>query len=141
MRGAFANLDAWVRSNIAPPKGSRIEVEPVPKGTKPTFPPSVPVKLDKYGNAVGGVRSPYLDVPTGTYHVFSTPANPESGLFCALVGYKVPFTKELLKKLYPIHENYVKKVNEKVDELVRARLITASDGQRIKNEAAQVDMP
>jgi hypothetical protein len=140
MRGAFANLDAWARSNIAPPKGRRIKVEPPPEGSKPTWPPTVLVKVDKYGNAVGGVRSPYVDVPTGTYHTHSTPVNPKdpaSGLFCALVGYKVPFKKDLLMKLYPTHEKYVKKVNKKVDKLVKARLITASDGQRIKNEAAQ----
>jgi hypothetical protein len=144
MRGAFANLDAWARSNIAPPKGRRIKVEPVPEGSKPTWPPSVSVKVDKYGNAVGGVRSPYLDVPTGTYYAHSTPANPESPdsvLFCSLVGYKVPFKKDLLMKLYPTHEKYVKKVNKKVDKLVKARLITGSDGQRIKDEAAQAAIP
>ena len=144
MRGAFANLDAWVRSNKTPPKAKRIKVEAVPEGTKPTFPPSIPVKLDKYGNALGGVRSPYLDVPTGTYYAHSTPANPEapdSVLFCSLVGYKVPFTKDLLMKLYPTHEKYVKKVNKKVDKMVKARLITASDGQRIKDEAVKADIP
>jgi hypothetical protein len=141
MRGAFANLDTWVRSNMAPPEGSRIKVEPVPEGAKPTWPPSVTVKVDKYGNAVGGVRSPYLDVPTGTYYAHSTPANPESVLFCALVGYKVPFTKDLLTNLYPNHSKYVKQVNTQVDKLVKARLITASDGQRIKDEAAKAVIP
>jgi hypothetical protein len=145
MSGAFANLDAWVRSNIAPPKvGQRIKVEPVPEGAAPTWPPSVTVKVDKYGNAVGGVRSPYLDVPTGTYYAHSTPANPKdpaSGLFCSLVGYKVPFKKDLLAKLYRTHERYVKKVNAHVDKLVKARLITATDGKRIKNEAAKAAIP
>ena len=144
MRGAFANLDAWVRSNVAPPKVSRIELEPAPKGSKPTWPPSIPVKLDKYGNAVGGVRSPYLDVPTGTYHVYSTPANledPSSVLFCALAGYKVPFKKELLTRFYPTRDSYVKKVNAQVDEMVKDRLITKSDGQRIRNEAANAAVP
>jgi hypothetical protein len=144
MSGAFANLDAWVRSNIAPPKARRIKVEPAPKGVAPTWPPSVTVKVDKFGNAVGGVRSPYLDVPTGTYYAHSTPANPKdpaSGLFCSLVGYKVPFKKDLLTKLYRTHERYVKKVNAHVDKLVKARLITATDGQRIKNEAAKAAIP
>jgi hypothetical protein len=144
MRGAFANLDAWVRSNAAPPKGSRIAVEPPPEGAKPTGPPIVKVKVDKYDNAVGGVRSPYVDVPTGTYNANSTPADPKdpaAGLFCSLVGYKVPFDKDLLMKLYPTHKKYVKKVNKQVKKLVKARLITASDGQRIKDEAAQATIP
>jgi hypothetical protein len=144
MRGAFANLDAWVRSNKAPPEGSRIEVEPPPEGAKPTWPPIVKVKVDEYGNALGGVRSPYLDVPTGTYYSHSTPADPKdpaSGLFCALVGYKVPFEKDLLSKLYPTHKKYVKKIKKKVKKLVKARLITASDGQKIKEEAAKAEIP
>jgi hypothetical protein len=57
------------------------------------------------------------------------------------VGYKVPFTKDLLMKLYPTHERYVNKVNAQVDKLVKARLITASDGQRIKNEATKATIP
>ncbi len=144
MSGAFSNLDAWVRSKTAPPRVPRIQLEPVPSGTKPSWPPSIPVKLDKYGNALGGVRSPYLDVPTGTYHVFSTPANPDdpaSGLFCSLVGYKVPFNKDLLKELYPTHEEYVEKVNAQVDKMVKDRLITKPDGQKIKTEAANAAIP
>jgi hypothetical protein len=141
MRGAFSNLDAWVRSNMAPPKAPRIELKPVRKVSEPTWPPSVPVKLDKYGNAVGGVRSPYLDVPTGTYYASSTPTNPASGLFCSLVGYKVPFKKDLLTELYPTHDSYVNKVNAQVDVLVKDKLLTKSDGQRIKNEAAEAAVP
>jgi hypothetical protein len=144
MRGAFANLEAWARSNIAPPETQRIKVEPIPEGSKPTWPPSVSVKADTYGNAEGGVRSPYLDVPTGTYYAHSTPADPKSPdsvLFCSLVGYKVPFQKDLLIKLYPTHERYVEKVDTHVDTMVKARLITASDGQRIKDEASRAAIP
>jgi hypothetical protein len=143
MRAAFSNLDAWVRSDTAPPKAPRIKVKSISKGPKPGMPPSVIILSDKYGNAVGGLRSPYLDVPTGMYYSHSTPAGPDpaSGLFCSLVGYKVPFKKDLLKKLYPNHDNYVNKVNAQVDELVKARLLTRSDGQRIKNEAAKAAVP
>ena len=144
MSGAFANLDAWVRSKTVPPRVPRIQLEPAPEGAKPSFPPTVPVKLDKYGNAVGGLRSPYVDVPTGTYHVYSTPANPnspDSVLFCSLVGYKVPFKKELLKELYPTHESYVEKVNAQAERLVKERLITKSDGQKIRDEAAKAAIP
>jgi hypothetical protein len=144
MSGAFSNLDAWVRSKTVPPRVPRIQLAPAPKGSKPSWPPSVPVKLDKYGNAVGGIRSSYVDVPTGTYHVYSTPANPKDPafvLFCSLVGYKVPFNKALLKELYPTHESYVKKVNSQVDKMVKDRLITKCHGQKIREEAAKAAIP
>ena len=142
MGAAFANLDAWVKSNIAPPKVARIKVSPGHEGSKPTWPPTPPsLELDKHGNAVGGVRSPNLDVPIATYYPFSTPVDPASGLFCSLVGYKVPFKKEVLSELYPTHDSYVKKVSSRVDALVKARLITKSNGQKIKKESAKAAVP
>ena len=57
------------------------------------------------------------------------------------VGYKVPFKKDLLTKLYSTHDTYVKKVNAQVGEMVKARLITASDGQRIKDAALRAAIP
>jgi hypothetical protein len=142
MNAAFANLDAWVKSNIAPPKVARIKVSPVHGGLKPPWPPTPPsLELDKYGNAIGGVRSPHLDVPIATYYVFSTPADPASGLFCSLVGYKIPFKKDVISELYPTHDSYVKKVSSRVDALAKARLITKSDGQKIKNESVRAAVP
>ena len=145
MSAAFANLDAWVKSNIAPPKVARIKVSPAHEGSKPTWPPTPPsLELDKNGNAVGGVRSPNLDVPIATYYAFSTPADPAdpaSGLFCSLVGYKIPFKKDVISELYPTHDSYVKKVSSQVDALVKARLVTKSDGQKIKNESAKAAVP
>jgi hypothetical protein len=49
---AFRNFDLWVRHGVAPPHASPIAVEN-----------SAPV-LDAFGNVTGGLRSPYLDVPT-----------------------------------------------------------------------------
>jgi len=57
------------------------------------------------------------------------------------VGYKVPFKKELLKELYPTHESYVEKVNAQAERLVKERLITKSDGQKIRDEAAKAAIP
>ncbi len=56
MDAAFANLTRWVRDGAAPPKAARISVEN--GGT-----PQARVVRDQYGNAVGGYRTPYLDVP------------------------------------------------------------------------------
>lgn len=134
MNGAFANLDAWVRYGKVPPKTPWINVKKVPGIPFPV------AELDQYGNAVGGLRTPYLDVPIATYYVRSTTDSPAK-LFCSLMGYKVPFKKDVLTHLYPTHRSYVKKVRKAVKALVKARLITKEDGKKIKKEAAKAAIP
>ncbi len=51
----FANLDLWVRKGIAPPHAENIRVE----NNAPA--------LDAAGNVTGGIRTPYVDVPTSTW--------------------------------------------------------------------------
>jgi len=82
------------------------------------------VQRDSLGNALGGVRSPALDVPTARYYArMSGPA------ICELWGYREPFGSAQLKSLYPTHEDYVSKVRGSVAELVANRWLTARDGE------------
>ena len=97
--------------------------------------PDHEVKLDKNGNAVGGLRTPYLDVPVATYHTKSNPADEKSSSFCGTQGYKVPFEKEKIIALYPTRESYLSKVNGMVDSMVQERFLTKADGERIKKQA------
>jgi hypothetical protein len=53
----------------------------------------------------------------------------------------VPFKKDVISELYPTHDSYVKKVSSQVDALVKARLLTKSDGQKIKNESTKAAVP
>lgn len=135
MNGAFANLDAWVRSGTVPPKMPWIKVKNVPGVPFPV------ADLDQYGNAVGGVPVPYIEVPIATYYAHSNSADPRGALFCFLSGYKVPLKKETLAQLYPTHDAYVKKVKESVEALVKERLITKEDGLKIIKEAEQAAVP
>jgi hypothetical protein len=135
MNGAFANLDAWVRSGTVPPKTPWIKVKNVPGAPVPM------AELDQYGNAAGGVPVPYIEVPIATYYARSTSADPRDALFCSLSGYKVPLKKETLAQLYPTHEAYAKKVKESVEAMVKARLITQDDGLKIIKEAEQATVP
>jgi hypothetical protein len=126
---AFANLDRWVRDGVAPPRAARISVEN--GGT-----PQARVVTDQFGNAVGGVRSPYLDVPVATYHVSRPGGQLAPGVRCEEIGYKVPFDWARLEKLYGTSQKYAAKVAESVDRLVRERWLTESDGRKIKAESA-----
>jgi Alpha/beta hydrolase domain len=121
---AFRNLDQWVRHGTRPPHASPIEVsngEPV---------------LDQYGNVRGGLRSPYLDVPTSTWYGNSTGAS-----FCSIAGHEISFDPALLKKLYPTHGAYVHAVAKDTRQLIDSRIITAADGTTLITEAAHTDVP
>jgi Alpha/beta hydrolase domain len=118
------NLDLWVRRGISPPRADPIQVvdgQPV---------------LDEHGNVVGGVRSPYVDVPTSTWHGNATGAS-----FCFIAGWEEPFSAEKLRALYPTHGAYVSKVIHNVNELTAQRFITNADGRDIVGEAAHADVP
>jgi len=113
------NLDNWVRNGTPPPPGRMIELAT----------PSTPV-VDAHGNVVGGVRSPYVDVPTSTWFGNATGAS-----FCFIAGYEVPFSAAKLQQLYPTKADYVAKVTASVRSLVAQRYLTEADGRDIIQEA------
>ncbi|HEX6698550.1 MAG TPA: alpha/beta hydrolase domain-containing protein [Solirubrobacteraceae bacterium] len=121
------NLDLWVRYGIAPPHAAPID-------TTMTTPPTG--VLDADGNVTGGLRSPYLDVPTSTW--FGSSTGPS---FCAIAGHEVPLSAARLQELYPTHGAYVRAVVKDTARLVAGRYITAYDGLDLIREAAQADIP
>ncbi|MBI2187331.1 MAG: hypothetical protein HYU37_09485 [Acidobacteria bacterium] len=123
---AYANLTRWIRDGVAPPRAERIRVEN--GGT-----PQARVVRDQVGNALGGVRTPYVDVPIATYHTTS-----KGETFCPELGRAEPFNWMRLNALYGTPQKYAARVAESVDRLVRERWLTESDGRKIKAEAAAV---
>jgi len=119
---AFANLTRWVRDGVPAPRAERVAVEN--GGT-----PQARVVLDQVGNAVGGVRTPYLDVPTATYYT----STKGPGL-CGNLAHMEAFDWARLNTLHDSPGNYAAKVSESVDRLVRERWLTESDGRKIKAE-------
>jgi hypothetical protein len=120
------NLEAWAEKGVAPPPSQFIEV----KGT-----PAQPV-LDEVGNVQGGVRSPYLDVPTSVWAGNSTGPS-----FCRIAGHETKLSDTKLKALYPSKAAYVKAVQADVDKLVKARFIIAADGRSLVDEAKAMAWP
>jgi hypothetical protein len=85
------------------------------------------VVLDAAGNGVGGVRSPWVDVPAATY--FTTSPGPGT---CFELGHTVAFDKAKMDSLYGSEKNYQTKFAQSVDQLVKAGWFTESDGKKIK---------
>jgi hypothetical protein len=120
---AYANLTRWVRDGVPAPRAARVAVEG--GGT-----PLAKVMLDQHGNAVGGVRTPHLDVPSATY--FTSTKGP--GL-CGNLAHMKAFDWATLNALYGTPASYAIQVSGAVDRLVRERWLTESDGRKIKAEA------
>ena len=114
----LVHLDEWARKGKPAPRASLIEVK------------DGAVVLDQAGNGVGGVRSPWVDVPAATYFTGSTPAA------CREFGHTVAFDKARMDSLYGSDKNYESKFAKSVDELVKAGWYTESDGKKMKAEAA-----
>jgi hypothetical protein len=123
---ALQNLDLWVRHRLPPPRGTQITT---------TGPPLAPV-LDEFGNVTGGLRSPFVDVPTSTWFGSSTGAS-----FCFIAGHEVPFTQAQLDALYPSHRAYVRAVTHDVARLVGRRYLTVPDGLKLIADAVRADVP
>jgi hypothetical protein len=109
---ALTGLDSWVREGVAPPKAEPILV----KDGKPV--------LDQHGNVIGGVRSPFVNVPTSTWNGNSTGES-----FCRIAGHEIPFTAAKLKQLYPTQQAYIDAFTSSVEALVQKGFIVAADGQ------------
>jgi alpha/beta hydrolase family protein len=71
------------------------------------------VVLDEHGNAKGGVRSTYLDVPAFTFTI----PNTGPGL-CSQTGWITPFSAEEMKALYKNHGGYVSRIQHRLKELM-----------------------
>lgn len=119
---AFENLDVWVTKGIAAPRADRVAV------------PSLSVR-DENDNAIGGVRTSYLDVPTGSFHVRGV-----NGA-CGLAGSKSLFSEEQLQTRYQSRARYIFEVVWRTAQLTQGRWILPQDALQVMIDAIQSDVP
>jgi hypothetical protein len=115
--GAFTALALnylvdWITKGKTPPHAPPIEVD------QNTANDGSPLALDEHGNAKGGIRNVWVDVPTATNGVFGKGKTDAQDRLCQLAGTKVPLSEATLKTLYPNKREYVTKVQRRLDELV-----------------------
>jgi len=118
---AFDNLVHWITTGVAPPHADRIELEADGRA----------VKRDADGNALGGVRSVFVDVPTASIMPTSLApggivANP-----CAYAGYQLDLSHQRLQQLYRDHGSYVQEVARDTDKLVRERFLLRGNARAL----------
>jgi hypothetical protein len=119
---AQVDLEGWARGRAAPPIFPFMDIN----GNPPA------IVRDKFGNAVGGIRLPELQVPIATYNG-SAGGNDQ---LAALSGSTRPFSHAMLIQLYGTRANYVAKYDQAVGETERAGLYLAEDVPDIKTAGA-----
>jgi hypothetical protein len=130
---AFADLTKWLDAGTPPPRAARIQVTDTRAGT---------TSRDRFGNALGGLRTPFVDVATATYSPVdaSTHETDLSGL-CPLIGFSTPFSHATLHALYPSHADYLARVTHETNELVHEGFWVASDAATVVRQAAASRVP
>lgn len=130
----FERLIEWIEHNRPPPRAPRIEVDM-------TATPRV-IKRDPFGNALGGLRTPFVDVPITTFVPTDSVGTPTpTSVFCILNGYNVPFDKATLASLYRNHAVYVTRVAIESARLVREGFWLVPDAIRTIEKAIRADVP
>jgi hypothetical protein len=119
---AFDRLDAWARKNTAAPRAPRLTATAA-EGA------SITISADDAGHGVGGVRTPYVDVPIASYTTSS--AGPGT---CAEMGHVIPFDAARLQSRYGSFEAYAAKIDQSVRRLSEERWLTPADARRIRAE-------
>jgi hypothetical protein len=122
LKAAVAALEKWVRRGKAPKSAPRLEL---------TTEPAVAIAVDEHGNAVGGIRTPAVDVPIATY----TGVQPGT-LLCRLFGTTTLFDDAKLASLYPAHADFVKAHNKALRRATKAGWILKKDAKLLKKWAA-----
>ncbi|MCK2215623.1 hypothetical protein MF672_017775 [Actinomadura sp. ATCC 31491] len=126
---AVHRLARWVRDGTPPPHAPRLDVLPGP-------PPAL--RRDELGNALGGVRTPWMDVPTAVL----TGISPDDGLIERLFGETVPFDAATLARLHPGGAaDYLAAFGAATDAAVAEGFLLAADSAEIKALAAAAYPP
>jgi hypothetical protein len=117
---SFASLDQWARKGIPAPRAARIELRG--DGT-----PQATVMTDRHGHGLGGVRTPFIEVPDAAYSTNS----PGPGV-CREMGRRVAFDTVKITEIYGSRKNYASRFAGTVDRLVKERWLTEGDARRLK---------
>ena len=123
-KAALAALDDWVRRDTPPPEAPRLQVNETEDG----------FAQDEFGNALGGIRTPYVEVPVARLSGLGQDAG-----ICILFGTTVLFDDQTLLNLYSSRDNYVEAIDTATDMAENQGFLREADAQLIKSRARTTD--
>jgi hypothetical protein len=109
---ALNHLVQWIDKGTVPPRAPYIEVDRNVTGD------GSHLALDEHGNARGGIRNVWVDVPTASNGVMGKGKTTATDRLCLLAGTKVPLPDATLRKLYRDKADYISRVERRLKELV-----------------------
>ena len=132
---ALNHLVNWIARGVTPPRAPYIEVDQNTAGDNSHL------ALDEFGNAKGGIRNVWVDVPVATYGVFGKGKTPQQDRLCQLAGTEVPLPEATLRKLYRNTEDYTNRVSRRLDELVKAGWFLPEYVESVRADAKATSIP
>lgn len=132
-------IERWVKSGgrKAPPIAPRLEAATAPGVMPAEF------AVDEHGNALGGIRTPYVDAPIATLTGIgngAAPGAPPFSRFCSAFGVTIPFSDGKLAMLYPTHKSYVNAFRRATRDAVRSKFLFKPDAKRLNRAAKKSDI-
>jgi hypothetical protein len=132
---ALNHLIAWIAEGRTPPRAPPIEVDRDLSGD------GSPLALDAHGNAKGGVRNVWVDVPIATYGVFGKGRTTAQDRLCMLAGTEVPLAPDALRRLYRSRDDYVSRVDRRLAELEEQGWFLPEYVEMVKRDAQEATVP
>jgi hypothetical protein len=114
-KAALRHFVRWVDSGEPPPEAPRLDLT---DGQGPE------IRRDGDGIALGGLRTPPVDVPV---RVLSGVQGPNTSVICLLLGSTIPIPAERLAELYPSREEYEQRYDAAVGEAIDAGFVLDAD--------------
>lgn len=108
---ALSQLNRWLNGGAAPNNGPRFAFDPV----------TGRLAADGYGNTLGGIRMPPIDVPVARYRSTA----------CPLGGVTVPFTDAEILATYPTFQGYY-------DQMAAKMATAVTDGWVLPEDAVDL---
>jgi len=111
---ALHHLLQWVDKGIEAPRAPRILMDNFVDNDG-----SLMLLDDEAGNAVGGIRNPYVDVAAYKYTMFNVPSGQgqNANRLCGISGWQTPVAAEDMRERYGSPANYVRIFEERLNEL------------------------
>jgi hypothetical protein len=125
-RAATYNLVKWVVEGVPPPKAPHIEVV------------GGEIVRDAYGNAKGGLRTPYVDTPTVRYIAARSGGTGAAAGARRMIGLEEPIAPDALRSMYKSRADYLKRFDQQIHKMVSARLLLPKDGEALKAQEAKL---
>jgi Alpha/beta hydrolase domain len=129
VQAALASLHEWLEHGTPPARAARLQLST-------TDPPVI--ARDSLGNAVGGVRTPAVDVPVAA---LSGIAPAGASILCSLFGSTTPFDGSTLTRLHHDKSGYLTAYQASLGKAIAARFLLSADRETLLEQASGVQFP